>query len=875
MQRAQHQGPPPAPWSSLPEHLRDAGHQGDDLSGQRPEPAIEPSSQIPGAAQEGLPALPTAVKDAKTTRELMFTLRHFHLGDPAAKERLEPVAADCLPVLLDPFRDTSKLRYDYPLFLFPPADGDGDLSSGELVQRLADWLKQTSETIAPTADGARILKHHLPWIEYHLRQLLKEREGTVAAPPLLEAAGLALQRHLKLAEADRERLAGDVAALAERAEGGEIMGYGRYAAVHLLLHAVRSRVEPRRRRLAKDIDACIQGLRSLLSVEWSKSDESIEPRQARDSIGRAGNLFDPHALSTVMDHSRGSRAMSTQRRARIERVLAVLQDWRPDRTMARLVHLGSVAGDWLLESSDVEDISDPDPCARATALFDQEAARLAELFGAVRIARLEIDGIYDPALHDPWFANFNWEGFSQEELLLVPAVIALEDADRAGGADMRSLSRLLSSGRPVQVLVRVRPAYDPGVDADESPFQSYRTELGYLGLSHRRAAVSQSSAARHAHLMQGFLSSLDATCASLHLINTGLRPPHGLVPLNAWLVAGAALEGRAHPFFRVEPSANECEPPLLDFSDNPQPESDWPLHPFEYLDDNGSRVSEQVAFTFADYCLLIEAMRDHFRVIPPGCDAQALIPMQQFLSMEQDQAFRRVPFIWAVDGNGVLQRLVVSRELAVGSMDRLNFWRTLQSLAGVRNHHVQQAVARTRDEERRLAAAERDRLLSEHAEELERVRAEAAGEAMQRLTDMLLGMDFNDARELPARPSPGRPARPIAVPEVEDVAAAEASSQPAEPAAGSTAPDTLVFDEPWIDTPLCTSCNDCLKINPLLFVYNDEKQALLGDLGGATFAQLVEAAELCPARCIHPGRPWNPDEPDLDALIARAAPFNQ
>ena len=55
-----------------------------------------------------------AVKDAKATRELMFTLRHFHLGDPGARDRLEVPGPDCLPPLLDPYRDTSKLRYDYP-----------------------------------------------------------------------------------------------------------------------------------------------------------------------------------------------------------------------------------------------------------------------------------------------------------------------------------------------------------------------------------------------------------------------------------------------------------------------------------------------------------------------------------------------------------------------------------------------------------------------------------------------------------------------------------------------------------------------------------------------------------------------------------------
>jgi hypothetical protein len=36
----------------------------------------------------------------------------------------------------------------------------------------------------------------------------------------------------------------------------------------------------------------------------------------------------------------------------------------------------------------------------------------------------------------------------------------------------------------------------------------------------------------------------------------------------------------------------------------------------------------------------------------------------------------------------------------------------------------------------------------------------------------------------------------------------------------------------------------------------------------------VEAAEACQVCIIHPGKPRNPNEPDLDALILRAEPFN-
>ena len=84
----------------------------------------------------------------------------------------------------------------------------------------------------------------------------------------------------------------------------------------------------------------------------------------------------------------------------------------------------------------------------------------------------------------------------------------------------------------------------------------------------------------------------------------------------------------------------------------------------------------------------------------------------------------------------------------------------------------------------------------------------------------------------------------------------------------------MSFDEPWIETILCTTCNDCINLNPLMFVYDDNKQAYIADATAGTFAQLVESAEFCPANCIHPGKPLNPDEPDLEDLIKRAEAYN-
>ena len=823
-------------------------------------------TQLPGSGSGDFPVLQTAVTDAKATREQMFILRQFHLGQPSAMQRLDALSDDCLPALLDPFRDTSRLRYDYPLFLFPPDETSETQDVESLETPLSQWMKDATAGFAPDKGQARILKDHLQWIEYHTRKMLRGREGPVEAVATLMEAAHALQKHLHLKQPDHDQLEQDLVKLIARVpEHGQLLGYGRYSSLHLLIHAIRSQVIPRRARFQQRINECVRGLKGLLDIEWSKSDESIEPRMIRDSVGPGGDRFDPAALSAVIDHSRGTQTMSEERRGRIEQAIEIMESWEPDPVLVRFVHTGTLSDPWLQEAAFCSEVTDNDPCARAMDMFDREAENLTQIFGAVRIASLEIENRYDPTVHNPWFTSFSWEAFSQNELRLVPTIIALGAADQVAGEGMRSFSRLLSSGRPVQILIRVQPHNNPGTVGEEGPFQSFRTELGYLGISHRQAMVEQSSAARHRHMLKCFLAALEATRTSLHVINTGQREPGRLLPLNAWLVAGAAIESRAHPFFRIDPEAGDSSSTRMDFSGNPQWDRDWPVHPFRYHDENSGDTELQLAFTFADYCLLIERLRDHYRLIPPGCDSVALVPMQDYLAMGAEQAYQHVPYVLAVDGNAMLHRVVVSRELALASLDRLNYWRTLQEMAGVRNLYVDMAIARTREQEQTQAAAALEQLQQEHAEELEKVRSEAAGEAMQRLTDVLLGMDVSAA--VPAAlnaTDAGAEAPPL-----------EQAAEAAEPEEADEQVDTLSFDEPWIDTPLCTSCNDCLKVNAVVFLYNEEKQAYLGDLSKVSYVELVTAAELCPARCIHPGLPLNPNEPGLDELIERAAPFNQ
>ncbi|MFP4080426.1 MAG: ferredoxin, partial [Ectothiorhodospira sp.] len=145
----------------------------------------------------------------------------------------------------------------------------------------------------------------------------------------------------------------------------------------------------------------------------------------------------------------------------------------------------------------------------------------------------------------------------------------------------------------------------------------------------------------------------------------------------------------------------------------------------------------------------------------------------------------------------------------------------------------------------------------------EAVAAQTRSEMAQRLSSALLslasgggGGQLATALEGQAAPAPG-------------------ATSPATPdaSAGNGGAD-WEYDPVWVESNECTTCDECLEIAPGAFVYNDDKQVVVKDPKGAPYKDLVRAAEKCPALAIHPGTPANPDEPDAEKLMKRAAKFN-
>lgn len=127
------------------------------------------------------------------------------------------------------------------------------------------------------------------------------------------------------------------------------------------------------------------------------------------------------------------------------------------------------------------------------------------------------------------------------------------------------------------------------------------------------------------------------------------------------------------------------------------------------------------------------------------------------------------------------------------------------------------------------------------------------------------GIHNSHAEKLLAKAREEQAQKPVAIP-------AAPAAAPA-PVAAPEPEEKKSPDEAYIETPRCTTCNECTQINDKMFAYNENKQAYIANPDAGTYAQLVEAAETCQVAIIHPGKPRNPAEPGLDALLKRAEPF--
>jgi ferredoxin len=595
---------------------------------------------------------------------------------------------------------------------------------------------------------------------------------------------------------------------------GEVVDCGKAAPGRLFRHAWETVQRKKARRFHERVDRLVLKLSDILRAGFAQSEEGRSPERLRASVGSAyEKAFDFETMSRLLAKT-GSEGLAPERSGRVHWLLSVLQSqrfFRPQSGRDRPDE-GAESYCFVFES-----------CASAVEAYRERLPQMIQLAKALTMADLEIDGRYEEARHDALFEDFGVDSLDASEAALFPDYLVHLDAHRVSATEAATVAEALSAGLPVKVLLQTDDIASP------SPFGNGQLPFGLR--SNRIASsmiggevyVLQSTSSALIQLRDHIYRGMENSGPALFSVFSGASESTGRVP--PYLVAAAAMESRAFPAFVYDPSTGQDWASRFYLQVNPQAEVDWPVHNLSYEDEAHQRVSENPAFTLVDFLACDRRYARDFAKVPRSAWNEDLAAVSELLDDEMRAQRKRVPYVLMLDEKDALQKVIVDDKLMREARLCRDMWRSLQELAGIHNSHAVRLLA----QERRAW------------EEQLRRDAEAQGNGQ-----MTTGQSAVSAPLTPAR-SP--------VPQ---------ASEP------ETAPSR---GEAYIETPRCTSCNECINLNKKMFAYNSEKQAFIADPDAGPYRQIVEAAESCPVSIIHPGKPRNPEEAGIEELLKRAAPF--
>ena len=722
------------------------------------------------------------------------------------------------PALFSAYRDLSTLRYDYPLVL---VDDDGGSS---FVRSFSDIIDGALKEIAPPGIKGERVRKHILGLEGEIRSLASRgRRGT-----LLQLWDLAETNLLSRTDDEGRK---SLSESLSRARGilrfdGEVIDCDKETPAKVLTHAWTVVQKAKARKFLDQVNGLTLKLSDILKTDSMKSGGGRSAEALKRSVGSAYEAaFDFEVMSGLLGTAIEDGAMPEKRQRRIRSALSVLESQRffaPARRHGKKRRR-----------------KDPhifvfDRCTRALEAFQERLPEMIELIKAISIAELEIENRYRESAHDPFFRRFDERFLEPDDLALFPSYLVCLGDRLDDIAEKATLMKVLSSGLPIKVLVQNDDILEKlSISSGQFSFGIRGTQLAATALGFNNAFVLQSGGCGLYRLRESILNGLAENGPALFSIFSGLAgnalgSAKNAPDVSPYLRAAAAMESRAFPAFVYDPALGSDWESRFSVTGNPQAEADWPIHRFCCEDEDLQKISEDIAFTFVDFVAADGRFAESLATVPRSKWHDGMVPVNAFLDLETGAQAERIPYIRMVDDNNVLHRVIVEDKLVQATRRCREMWRSLQELGGINNSHATKLLAK----EKEIWVEEKERELA------------------------ALTVRPQLETEEPAPPVPAEAkAKEETMPEI-----AEAPEIPA--------------GEPYIETPRCTTCNECTDINNKMFVYDDNDQAYIADPDAGTFRQLVEAAEICQVAIIHPGKPINPDEPNLDELMARAESFN-
>lgn len=737
----------------------------------------------------------------------------FHMTGKRSGDGLAALTAGFRPALLAPYRDLTRLRYDYPVVLLAHDDGT------EYVRSLSSVIGGLIADVAPRGIEGERLRKQLLRLERELRTLVAAgAQGTLGA--------LWPEAVRRTAGRDDEAREALLAAGGSLTLDGELVDCARSLSDRLVRRAWENVNAEKARSFRTLVDQLILRLSDILRAAYVHSQAGQQPEALKVGFGPLhDDVFDFAAMSKLVARNVPQDELPRERRQRIEWALSVLRSQPfyadPRGTAPDVAPYGFVY----------------DECAAAIEAHRARLPKLVELVKAIAVAELEARGGYVEADHDPFFERYDEHALTAEDLAQFPDYLVCIPVDRNDAPENAALMEMLSAGMPVKVLVQASDLLEEGaIGQGRFAFGIRSARLATTAMGLGGMFVLQSTSSNLYALRDRVRAGMACRGPALFSVFSG--SPDTASQLPPYLTAAAAMKSRAFPAFTYDANAGTNWATRFSLENNRHADADWPVEPVEYADETLQRVSAPVSFTFADFVLGDQRHAHHFAVVPRERWTAAMLPLADWLGLGETDANQRVPYVLAVDADDRLHRVIVDARLVQATRKCALLWHRLQEHGGVNNSHAAATLAREK----------------------------AAWDAQKQ-------QELDAVRQAAAAGTPAAAAPATGVPQSEAAEAVALAAVPAAVPAEAEAAAARSPDEPWIETARCSSCNECQNINDKLFLYNDNKQAYIADLSAGTYREMVEAAEACQVAIIHPGKPWNPSEPGLEELLERAKPF--
>jgi hypothetical protein len=728
----------------------------------------------------------------------------FHLTGSRAGDGLASIDVGALrPALLSRYRDLTRLRYDFPLLL-PEATTDR-----EYVHSLSAIVNRVLIELAPCGLAGERLRRHVLRLEREVRTMMAAGVSGSLSALWADAAG-------RLGTGADETI-GQVLAHAGQAlkVDGELVDCDARLPERFVAQAWRHVQMQKRRQFHALVDSLLRKLEDIRRAALAHSAAGQQPAALAAAIGVGhAEVFDFAVMSRLVARGAPQDELPARRRARIERILGILRG-QPFYPAAS----GSAA-------KPAQYTFTFDNCAAAATAYGERLPLVVDVVKAIAIAELESTGAYVEADHDAFFERFDESALNADDLALFPDYLVCIPPGRNDAPENANLIEMLSAGLPVKVLVQQADLLEEfAIGTGHFAFGVRSTRLATTAMGLGGMFVLQATGADLYAMRERIARGVSCPGPALFCVFPGSPVAAGDLP--AYLTAAAAKESRTFPAFTYDATGGANWATRFSLENNRNPDADWAVTPFDYADETQQRVDIDLAFTYADFVFCDRRYAAHFAVVPRERWNAGMLALPEWLALPERGAAEKVPFLWAVDAEDRLHRVIVDSRVMQGARRCLLLWHRLQEHGGIRDSHAERLLER----ERATRDAERQR---------------ASGSATAGLAT-------------------------VASATVAAAAVEAAAPAPADGAA--TADANSATGEPWIETARCPSCNECQTINDRMFGYNDNRQAYIKDATAGTFRQLVEAAEVCQVAIIHPGKPRDPKEPGLDELLKRAQAF--